>query len=101
MPTIADFSYGFDATGVDDYLTAIKADYIEKAKEAVLDISGITKVCDNEWEGQARENFKVNLKNDAQHVADQFDALYLMLRYEINSIATAMDEKDQKLIDID
>lgn len=101
MPAISDFEYGFDKGGVEQYLNDIKADYLDKAKEAVLDISGITKVCENEWEGKARDNFITNLQKDAQHVGEQFDALYSVLVSEINSVSAAMANKDEELISVD
>lgn len=101
MPTIGDLSYGYDTNGVGEYLEAIKVDAIEKAKEAVLNIQDVQTCCENEWEGKARENFVANLQKDAQHVADQFDALYSILTSEINSLNAAMANKDESLINVD
>ncbi|MCI8460979.1 MAG: hypothetical protein HFE81_06235 [Bacilli bacterium] len=100
MPAIGDFSYGYDTSGVEGYLDAIKADAIEQAKEAVLDISEIKSCCEAEWEGKARENFVTNLTKDSQHVAEQFDALYAILTSEINSLNAAMANKDETLINV-
>ena len=101
MPTIGEMEYGYDHSGVENYLSEIKADYIEKAKAALLNTSSIKATCDAEWEGKAKENFKVNLDKDAQHVADQFDTLYQILVSEIYSLEAAMTNKDETLIEVD
>lgn len=101
MPTIADFEYGYDNSGIDEYLQSIKADYLDKAKEAVENISSIKTCCENEWEGQARDNFVTNLDKDSKHVGEQFMALYDVLRSEISSLGAAMANKDETLIQID
>lgn len=98
MPSIGDLNYGFDSNGLSDYLDAIKSEYLTKAADAVLNYGSIVSCCENEWEGQARDNFVENLKKDAQHVADQYQALYEALVAEFNSLAAAMANKDQELI---
>lgn len=100
MPAIGDMEYGYSTPGVDEYLEEIKAQYLDKAKEAVLDINEIRNHCVDEWEGKARENFVTNLQNDANHVAEQFDALYNILQTEINSLNAAMANKDEELIEL-
>lgn len=101
MPTINDLEYGYDAAGMEQYLNEIKAEYLDRAKDAVNDIQDITNVCQNEWEGRARDNFIANLTSDAQHVGEQFDALYVVLVQEINSLQAAMANKDEELIQVD
>lgn len=101
MPTISDFSYGYSTEGVEAYLQAIHTEAIQKAKDAVEDISGIKTCCENEWEGKARENFIANLEQDAKHVSEQFEALYNILVSEINSLNAAMANKDEELIKVD
>jgi uncharacterized protein YukE len=101
MPTIGEFAYGYDTEGVTTYLDNIKSESLDKAKAAVEDISAIQQVCENEWEGKARENFITNLQKDANHVGDQFDALYNVLVNEINSLNAAMANKDEELIQVD
>jgi uncharacterized protein YukE len=100
MPSIKDFQYGFDSAGVEKYLQAIKADYLDKAKQAVEDISDIKKCCEDGWEGKARENFVANLDKDSKHVGEQFDALYQVLLSEINAVNAAMANKDEELIEV-
>lgn len=101
MPTIGDFSYGYNTEGVGAYLDAIKSEALQLAKDAVLDISEIKTCCENEWEGKARENFVANLTKDAQHVADQFDTLFRILVSEVASLNAAMANKDETLINVE
>lgn len=101
MPTISELEYGYDASGMEQYLQEIKAEYLDRAKDAVLNTEGIVRVCQHEWEGRARDNFITNLNSDAQHVGEQFDALYLVLVQEINSLQAAMANKDEELIKAD
>jgi len=99
MPEIGEMQYGYSTEGVSEYLEAIKSEALTNAKDAVKDISLIKTACDNNWEGKAKDNFKVNLQKDADHVADQFDALYNILVSEINSLNAAMANKDEELIE--
>lgn len=98
MPSIGDMKYGYDSNGLQEYLDNIKSEYLTKAADAVMDYSSIVSSCENEWEGQARDNFVENLKKDAQHVADQYQALYEALCSEFSSLASAMANKDEELI---
>lgn len=98
---VYDFSYGYNSSGVESYLEEIKSHAIQEAKDAVLNINEIKTCCESEWEGKARENFVANLAKDAQHIANQFDALYEILVKEINSLNAAMANKDETLIKAD
>ncbi len=101
---MADFSsmeYGYNSDNVDTYLAAIKDTALQNAKSAILATNGIKTVCDDNWEGKAKENFKSNLDKDAQHIADQLDSLFNILNDEINSVQAAMANKDESLISAD
>lgn len=98
MPTISEMQYGYDTAGVDQYIADIKTEALQKAKDAVLDISNIKTCCEAEWEGRSREAFVANLEKDAQHVSEQFEALYNALTAEIKSLNAAMANKDEELI---
>lgn len=100
MPSIGDLNYGYDKAGVDQYIDNIKGIVLTEACEQIRDISSIESVCDQEWEGQAKENFKTNLKTDAEHLCKQFEFLYNVLTSEINSVQAAMSNKDEELIKI-
>ena len=100
MPTIDQFEHGYDSAGVAQYLEDIKTQALDEAKEAVMKIDTLVTACEENWEGKARENFVANLEKDAQHCADQFDALYNVLVGEVNSLNAAMANKDEELINI-
>lgn len=98
---MADFSsmeYGYNSDNVATYLDAIKNTALQNAKDAILATDNIKTVCDDNWEGKAKENFKSNLDKDAQHVANQLDSLFNILNDEINSVQAAMANKDESLI---
>ena len=97
MPAITDFQYGFDTAGVAQYLEDIKAQSLQQAKDTVLDTSSLVQCCEANWEGRAREAYVENLNRDAQHCADQFDALYNALVSEVNQLNAAMANKDESL----
>lgn len=101
MPTIGDLEYGYNTEGVEAFIEAIKANALQKAGEAVKNISKIKEACENNWEGKSRENFVHNLEQDSQYVADQFERLYGILVKEINQISVAMQNKDGELIKSD
>ena len=41
MPAITDFAYGYDQKQLDDYITQIKAEALDKAVDAVMNIEKI------------------------------------------------------------
>ena len=101
MAAMGDLAYGYNASGVEQYLQDIKANYLEKAKDQLNDINAIQTCCENEWEGSSRDAFLFNLKQDAIHVGQQFDVLYDILVKEVNGVLDAMSEKDATLIQSD
>ena len=95
---ISDFSQGFDTTGVATYLTEIKSECLDKAAAEVLNTTDLENACDNNWEGQAKEDFKQKLKEAATHLAEQYNILYNNLESEINKIALDMKTFDDNLL---
>lgn len=98
MPAIGDMEFGYDKAGVEAYLEDIKSGVLQTAKDKINDITGITTACDNTWQGKSKTAFLANMKKDAAHVSEQFDALYAALVSEVNSVAAAMANKDESLI---
>ena len=95
---IGSMSYGYDEAGVETYLAAIKADLLTTAQEHVKDTSTIKTACNEHWAGKAKDKFIENLDTDAEHVAEQFNGLYLVLEGEINQALAAMKSKDDNMI---
>lgn len=98
MPAISEMSYGYDSTGVSNYLEDIKAELLTQAQADIEDVSSIETACNTHWEGKSKDAFLVNLKKDAKHVSDQFGVLYNVLVSEVNSVQAAMANKDEELI---
>lgn len=101
MPKIGDMQYGFDTGGLEQYLQSIESEALTHAKDAVDDTNGIKSACENNWEGKARENYLANLEKDKQHVNEQLEVLYNILKNEISSVMAAMRNKDEQLISQD
>lgn len=101
MPKIGDMQYGFDTGGLEQYLHSIESEALQHAKDAVDDTNGIKSACEKNWEGKAKENYLANLEKDKQHVNEQLDALYNILKNEISSVMAAMRNKDEQLISQD
>ena len=99
MPTIKDLEYGFDADGVEEYIMDIKSVVLTQAADALDDLDDIKQACKDHWEGQARDDFLKNVKDDKEHVKEQLRALYGVLVGEITQAERAMSEKDFRLID--
>jgi len=95
---INDFSQGVDTSGVATYLTEIKSESLDKAAEAVKNIAGLKSACDENWSGQACEDFKQKLEEASQHLAQQYETLYKNLENEINQIALDMKTFDEGLL---
>lgn len=98
MPEIGEMSYGYDNGGVVQYLFDIRSESLQTAITNVQNIDQIKDVCDATWAGKSKDAFISNLRKDADHVAEQFDALYRVLVREINSVRAAMANKDEDLI---
>ena len=99
MPAIGEIKYGFDATGVEEYLKDIKAIVLTQAAEALDKTDEIEAVCNEKWEGQAKDAFLENMKKDKEHVKEQFSHLYVVLCTEISNVQQVMADKDRVLID--
>lgn len=101
MPKIGDMQYGFDTGGLEQYLNSIESEALKHAMDAVNNTDGIKSACENNWEGKARENYLANLEKDKQHVNEQLEVLYNILKNEISSVMAAMRNKDEELISQD
>lgn len=101
MATIDEMQYGYDANKIREYLKEIKSDALTTAVSVLENTSEIIQCCEQNWEGEARENFVKNLKRDVKHVVEQIDQLYVILQNEVYSIQNAMGEKDSQLIGLD
>ena len=101
MAEIGGMEYGCDAAGVSNYISEVRVKLLDTASNRLKDTSAIRNVCEQEWEGQARENFLSNLDKDIEHVIDQFTSLIQVFESEVNSIQAAMANKDQELIKLD
>ena len=97
MPTISEMSHGFDEVGVSEYLEKLRAIVLTNAAEQIRDISGISTMCDNNWSGQAKDDYINQLKKTSEHTAQQLENLYNILVSEVSAIMNSMDSFDKNL----
>lgn len=98
MPTISEMEYGGSTAGLDTYIDELRAKVIQEAAETIIpDISNIENVCNQEWEGAAKEKFLENFKNTADHVSNQLKVLHSILEKTLESVKDAMLLRDNNL----
>lgn len=98
MPAISEMEYGFSEIGIDAYIEELKSIVIEQAANQLIpDISGIESVCNQEWEGIAKEQFLNNLRTTTSHVSEQLISLHGILIAEIDQVRAAMSNRDENL----
>ncbi len=101
MAEISGMEYGFDAAGVSNYINEVRVKLLNTASNRLKDYSKIKSILEEEWNGQARDNFLSNLENDVEHVIEQFAKLIEVFENEVNSVQAAIAHKDQELIKLD
>ena len=95
---IGNLKFGTSTSGTEDYVELIRGIVLNEAAELIRDVSAIKSVCDDHWEGQAKENFKLNLQKHADHVADEFSHLFTTLENEVKGTNGVMIKNDENLI---
>jgi uncharacterized protein YukE len=93
-----DFQFGFDANGIEKLLEEIRGKVITNAaNDAVNKLNIITKACDANWQGQSREDFKVQLGKDAEQFKNALTTLYNAFEKEIANAGFNFDNFDKNL----
>ena len=90
--------YGYSTSAVESYLEDIHSSALQAAKDAVNEASVVENAVSNNWEGKAKDDWLEIFAKDRQHVCDQLDNLYAVLRSEINSLNSAMAQKDNTMM---
>lgn len=100
MPDIGEMKYGTSESGVSEYISAIRAEVLNTAASQLVEgVDEIAEVCNQHWEGIAKEKFVQNLRDDAQHVSLQYGRLCAILEEELESLRGAMVQKDKSMFD--
>ncbi len=100
MPDIGEMKYGTSESGVQNYIEEIRAEVLNTAATQLVEgVDEIAEVCNQHWEGVAKEKFVQNLRNDASHVASQYGRLCAILEEELRSLRGAMVQKDKSMFD--
>ncbi len=94
-----DYSEGFSGQGTNDLIEEIKAIVISGAgKKAIDDVKMVTDVCDQYWDGEAKERFKKNLEEDAKLFCSRVSKLANALQAELVNTAQSYKKFDDNLI---
>ncbi len=98
MPNISEMQYGHDAAGIIQYLDEVKTESLQKASDAADNIDGIRAALEATWEGEAREDYIKNLKEDVKKFKAALETLYETFNHEVQNAATEMQNFDRNLI---
>ncbi len=95
-----DYSEGFSSKGVNDLVTEIKAIVLSGAgQRAINDVKIINDVCDQYWDGEAKERFKKNLEEDARIFYARIIDLTGALIKEIDDAGHSYSAFDQRMFE--
>lgn len=91
--------YGVSKQGVYNLLLDIKGELITKVANECKNIDEIKKACEENWHGTSCDNFIMNLIKDTGKLEESLNELYNALGTEVISVAKAMLDFDQNLIE--
>ena len=95
---IGNLKYGTSTSGTEEYVDLIRGIVLKDAAELIRNVKAIQSICDDHWEGKAKDNFKLNLQKHADHVADEFSHLFTTLENEVKGTNGVMIKNDENLI---
>ena len=100
MPTIADLTHGYDATGALQYLEDLKSNVIEKAASEIVDkIENVNQVLDRHWVGMAADGFKSGTRESALELATALRGIKENLDALFNDMQEEFERNDRSMID--
>ena len=91
-------TFGYDIAGTQAFLNQLKASYLDTAASDARNVSGIESAIDQSWAGQAADDFKTALHEDANSLSQTLEELYYQLEQEINNIASSIADTDSGLM---
>jgi len=92
-----EYQYGFDAQGIENLLDEVRGYVIQNAATHAKDISVIKSACDANWEGQSKDDFLVQLQNDANTFASRLTTLYNAFEREVANAGANFSNFDKNL----
>ncbi len=99
MSANLDYSEGYSARGTNDLVEEIQSIVMKQAGTAALfNLKMIDDVCDQYWEGEAKEKFLSNLKQDAKLFSERITKLCEALNTELQNTAQNYKNFDRNLI---
>lgn len=95
-----EYTWGYNAKGIDTLISEVKGYVISGAAELAVDnVDDVESVCKDYWDGTARENFITNLRTDADLFKTNITNLYNAFVAEINNAGTSFQNFDENLIE--
>ncbi len=95
-----DYSHGYSGSGIEQLISDVNSIVMSGAgKKAIDNLNIITDACDQYWDGEAKENFKKNLKKDAELFKNNLQELETAFETEIRNAGESFRQFDKNLID--
>lgn len=96
------YEYGYTAAGanalIDEVNAIVYAGESSAASVAKSGVSDIKTVCDDYWDGAAKDNFITNLTKDAEQFAEALQTLQTAFDTEVRNAASDYKSFDENLI---
>lgn len=99
-----DYTQGYKASGIKSLISEVNSIIMGDSGaggHALSKLSVINKACDEYWDGEAKENFKKNLKADAELFKNRLKDLKDAFEAEVNNVGYAFQKFDENLIESD
>lgn len=99
MPNL-DYSHGYSGSGIEQLINDVNSIVMSEAGNMAIDnLKIINEACDQYWDGEAKENFKRNLKKDAELFRSNLQELEKAFETEIHNAGESFRQFDKNLID--
>lgn len=91
-------TFGYDIAGTQQFLSELKASYLDQAAADARNTDEIFTSVDESWVGQAAEDFKTALNQDGNALSKTLEELYYQLENQINNISSSIADIDSGLM---
>lgn len=95
---IENATFGYDISGTQTFLQQLKSTYLDSAASDAKNITEIESAIDTSWAGQAADDFKTALHEDANALSATLEELYYQLENEINNIGASIADTDSGMM---
>ena len=100
MAYASDYDYGYNAKGIDTLVAEVNSIVMNGAANMAVDkVKDIKSVCNQYWDGQAKENFVSNFEKDAKLFKTNLKKLKEAFEDEIQNAGRSFQDFDKNLIE--